>query len=760
MAVSFIPGLLVFAALFAGLSSAQVNVLTANYGTDRTNANLQETQLTAGNVVPGSFGKLGVFPADGEIFGQPLYVSGVTIDGQGTHNVLLIATEHNTVYAYDADQAVRPVLLWHVNLGPSVPSSMLTSDTGAFTDVSPEVGILSTGVVDPQAGVVYEVAETLQKGAPVFQLHALDLSNGQERMNGPVAISATVPGTGLGSTSDGTLAFDPAQHIQRPGLLLLNGAVSVAFGSHGDSGTWHGWLMSYNASDLTKQLGAFAVTPAGQGGAIWQSGHGLAADDAGNTYFITGNGDYDGAQDFGETFVKLSGGIPKLSDWYTPATFQMLADNDYDLSAGPAFIPGTHTLIGGDKSGNLYLVNGDSMGHLDSGNAAQIFPAVNGFIFTFAVWGRPDATYVYVREGDASMKCFRIVGGSFDPNPLSTSSLTGGGARVSMALSANGGQDGTGILWVTTGEYQDPTTPGVLHAYNASDLSHELWNSSMRPQDDLGGFVKFVSPTVVNGTVYAVSSRSVVAYGLLAGSKGGQPQPVVAAAMNAASYGVLAISPGELITIFGTNLGPANGVGLQLDATGNVATILAETQVQFDGLPAPMVYAGATQVSAIVPFGSLSNTSQVRVQYQGQTSATFPVSVAPATPGLFSADSSGSGQALATNQDGSVNSGVNPAPAGSVIVLYATGAGQTSPLLPDGSVVSADHLPVPVLPVSVQVGGQAAQVLYAGGAPGLVAGILQVNVRLPDGVGSGASVPVVLQVGDQSSQAGLTIAVK
>jgi uncharacterized protein (TIGR03437 family) len=747
-------------ALFTAFSFAQVNVLTANYGPDRTNANLQEIQLTPSNVAPGSFGALGVFPADGEIFSQPLYVSGVAIPGQGTHNVLFVTTQHNSVYAYDADRVAPPVLLWHVSLGASVPASTLTSSTGAYTDVTPEIGILSTGVADPQGGVLYVVAETLQKDGPVFQLHALDLGSGQERMNGPVVISATVPGIGAGSNVDGTLTFDPTQHIQRPGLLLMNGAVSVAFGSHGDGGVWHGWLMKYNAADLAKQLGVFQVTPAGQGGAIWQSGRGLAADDAGNIYFITGNGDYDGKQNFGESFVKLSGSSLAVSDWYTPANWQMLTDNDYDLSAGPAFLPGTHTLIGGDKSGNLYVVNGDSMGHLDTGSSAQVFQAVGGFIFNFAVWGRPDAAYIYVRDGDGSLNCYRVVGGSFDPTPLSVSSSLGGSSRIGMAISANGGLDGTGILWATSGAYHDSSTPGILHAFDATNLASELWNSGMAPQDDLGGFVKFVSPTVVNGKVYAASSRSVVVYGLLAGAQGGQPPPVVAAALNAASYSQDAVSPGELITIFGSNLGPPNGASLQLDSDGNVLTILSDTQVQFDGIPAAMIYAGANQVSAVVPFGISSDTSQVVVLYQDQSSAAFPVTVAPATPGLFSVDSSGSGQALAINQDGTINSSDNPAPAGSMVVLYATGGGQAAPQPADGSVVSADNLPLPVLPVTAQIGGRPAEVLYAGGAPGMVAGILQVNLRVPTGVATGSPAPVVLQVGGQSSQGGLTIAVR
>jgi uncharacterized protein (TIGR03437 family) len=756
VAASFIPRLLALAAIFASFSSAQVNVLTANYGLDRTNANLQETQLTTGNVAPGSFGALGALPADGEIFAQPLYVSGVAIDGTA-HNVLLVATEHNSVYAYDADRTSPPVLLWQVNLGPSVPVSLFTGSTGAYFDVYPEIGVLGTGVVDPVAGVFYVVADTLQNGAPLFQLHALDLSSGQERMNGPVVITASVPISAQGATSAGNLVFDPTQHLQRSGMLLLNGTISFGFGSHGDGGVWHGWLMSYSAADLTKQLGVFLSTPTGSGGAIWQSGRAPAADDAGNTYAITGNGDYDGRQNFGESFVKLAANTGGVSDWYTPANWQDLSDNDFDLSAGPALVPGTHMLVGGDKYGNLYLVNGDSMGHLDSGNAAQIFQAVSGYIFTFAVWGRGDGSYVYVREQDGSLNSFRIVGGTFQTGKVSSSGPIAGAARIGMALSANGSLDGTGILWVTSGAYQEPSQPGILHAFDASNLATELWNSGLAPQDSLNGFIKFVSPTVANGKVYAASSASVVVYGLLAGS--GQTRPAIAAAGNAASYDRSAVSPGEVIAIFGSNLGPASGMGLQLDSFGNVASLLSGTQVQFDGLAAPMVYAGAGQVNVIVPFGLSSTASQVQVLYRGQPSDAFPVNVLPATPGIFTADSSGSGQALAANQDSTANGSQNPAAAGSVIVLYATGGGQTSPIVPDGSVVSAGQLPRPVLPVTALIGGQPATVLYAGGSPGTVAGVMQVNVQVPGGLPAGP-VPVTLQVGGQSSQSGVTIAVR
>jgi len=715
--------------------------------------------LTVGNVAPGIFGKLGLFPVDGQIFAQPLYVSGLPIPNQGTRNVLFVATQHNSVYAFDADSAASPVVLWQVNLGPSVPSSMLQSDTGALTDVAPEIGILGTGAIDPLAGVLYVVAETLQNGQPGFQLHALDLGTGQERMNGPVTIAATVPGTGPGANGAGQVAFDPSQHIQRPGLLLLNGVVSLAFGSHGDYGLWHGWLISYNAADLTQQVGVFQTTPQGQGGAIWQSGRAPAADDAGNLYFITGNGDYDGAANFGESFVKMSGTPPAMTDWYTPPNWQALSDQDYDLSAGPALIPGSHQLIGGDKYGDLYLIDGNYMGHLGSGGAAQVFQAIGTWIFNLAVWSRSGTAYVYIQEDGGPLYCYQVTPNGFDPNPVSSSSPISGGARGGMALSANGSQGGTGILWETTGKYNGGT-PAVLHAFDAANLATELWNSGMEPGDAMDGFVKFTPPTVVNGTVYAASSDAVLVYGLLNRSAAILPQPVVAAVGNAASYSAAAISPGEVVTLFGSNLGPSVPQSLQFNIFGRLAKNVSDTRVLFDGVAAPVVYAALDQVSAIVPFGVSAATSQVQVEFQGQTSAPVSMTVQPATPGLFTADASGTGQALAVNMDGTSNGSAHPASVGGWIILYATGFGQTSPPGQDGSITDANSLPQPVLPVTAQIGGQSAPVLYAGGAPGIVAGVLQINVSIPAGAPAGPAVPVTLQVGSQATQSGVTVAIE
>ena len=728
--------------------SAQVSVLTANGSNDRTSANLQETQLTPSSVTPGRFGKLGTFSVDGQVFSQALYVSGLVRPDGSTKNVLYVTTMHNSVYAFDADSAASPTVLWQESLGFSVPAMQVY---GGYGDIAVEIGILSTGVIDAASGVLYVVAETLQGSAPVFYLHALDLVSGAERMNGPVAITG----------ASGTVQFDPQQHIQRPGLLLANGAIYIGFGSHGDQSPWHGWLMSYDASDLRRQFGAFNTTPRGDGAAIWQSGRGPAADDQGNVFVITGNGDFDSLQNFGQSFVKLSGVAPAVAASYTPADWQSMDDDDVDLSAGPALVTGTNTIIGADKDGTLYVLNRDTLQPYSTASGAG-YPVSGGMIFNLAVWSRANGAYIYVQGEGEGLKCFQLTGTSFSATPISTSAATVQYGRIGMTISANGSQDGTGILWETTGNYNDDTQPGVLDAFDASNLANELWNSQMyADRDGLGAVAKFLNPTVANGNVYVPTFSSTVAvYGMLPPADISLP-PAITTTANAASFAQNVISPGALVSVFGSNLGSANPGGTQLDANGIVTTSLADTVVLFDGVPGPLMYTSATQVNAIAPFELAGGAStQVQVVYRGQASAPYTIAVAESSPGIFSLDGSGGGQGLIFNQDGTINSPGNPAAADSVIFFYATGAGQLSPPGQDGAVVTGGSPQVPVLPVSAGIGGQTALVLYAGGAAGIVEGVIQVNLQIPSGTVAGTAVPLVLGIGDGSSQTNLTVAVQ
>src|ERR1035441_6061887 len=435
-----------------------------------------------------------------------------------------------------------------------------------------------------------------------------------------------------------------------------------------------------------------------------------------------------------------------------------MSDNDDDLSAGPALVAGTHTVIGADKGGQLYVVNGDAMNQPGS---AVIFQASTGSIFNLAVWSRGGSASVYAQGEGEPVKCFQVTGNTVNPTPVSTALNSVPYGRIGMTISADGVQDGSGVLWETTGDYFNGT-PGTLHAYDASNLANELWNSDMNPaRDQMSPITKFVAPTVANGKVYVPgNSNAVTVYGLLPPPGDGDPSsPSIAMVVNAASYSP-AVSPGELVAIFGSSLGPAAPVGLKLDASGSVATTIGDTQVLFDGVASPMIFASASQVNAVVPFGVAAGTTEGQGQYQGQASLSLRSIVVPAAVGIFTVNSSGVGQAIALNQDGSPNSPLDPAAPGSAITLLATGAGQWLPAGVDGAIVGAGELPRPILPVHALVGGQPAEVQYAGAAPGIVEGVIQVNLLIPAASQTGAAVPLLLQVGNSTSQPGITLAIQ
>jgi uncharacterized protein (TIGR03437 family) len=743
---------LVFAFLLAAAASAQQDVLTANYGNARTNADPNETILTPSAVASGSFHQLFTLSVDGQIYAQPLYRQNVNIGG-ATHNVVFVATMHNTVYAFDADIPGAP--LWSVNLGPSVPVSNYVSDIGVYTDISPENGILGTPVIDPATGTLYAVAATWENGSFVYGLHALDTASGAEKFGAPTTISAQV--TGIGDNSvNGVVALDPSQHIQRPGLLLVNGAVYISFGSHGDAAPYHGWILAYSAMTVQNQLAVYNATPNGSGGAFWQSGRGLTADDAGNIYAVSSNGDTDDTANFSDSVLKLDPAKLSVTDWFSPSNVQMLNDGDEDLgSAGALLIPGTNYLVTGGKAGSIYLLDKTALGH-SSANDSQILQRIDtgdfGF-FNFALWNRADGPILYTHTSDLNVTAYRMSGSQFSTTPTAQS-LTGFGVPFQgMTISSNGGQPGTGILWATAATSWPLPSDGVIHAYNADDLS-ELWNSSMLATDFPGQFVKFANPTVANGKVYVpTGSYQLAVYGI--GGNGGGVLPAVTGVVNAASYASGPMAPGEILALFGQNLGPQTLVTGLFDSNGQMLTELDGTQVLIDGLPAPLLYTSSGAVAAIVPY-EIAGEDQVSLQvsWNGQLSPALSLPAAAAAPGIFSADASGSGPGAILNSDYSLNSPSNPATAGSIAILYATGGGQTNPPATDGAITTA-AAPLAASDIEVSVGGQPATVLYAGNAGGEVAGVTQINLQLPSGVTG--TVPVVVTVAGQSSQQTVTV---
>ena len=736
-----------------------VQVLTANYDNERTNANLKEQILNLANVGKDTFGKIGSFPVDGQIYAQPLYAAGVQISGWGVRNVVYTVTMHNSVYAIDADAPSSIVPLWQVNLGPPVPSSVLQ-----FADILPEVGILSTPVIDLTRQVIYVVSDTLEEGTPVFRLHALSLADGREMLNGPVKIAAEVAGVGDGTDNNGMVPFSASDQLQRPGLVQANGNIYVAFGSHGDGGLFHGWMIAYDAADLHR-VAVFNSTPNTFGGSFWQAGRAPAVDGDGNVFAATGNGGFDGDSEFGDSVLKLSGKDLSLLDWYTPDNFQELMDYDLDLgSAGVILVPGQNQLLTAGKAGDLIMVNSTTLGHLGPMNSdtSQSFPASAEGIFDFALWNRPVGPMLYVHEPWGNLLAYRINDGQLNDRLLSHSNRRTATLFAGIAVSANEAEVGTAIVWETTADFNTRQLPGTLHAFDATDLSRELWSSDMVPsRDALGRFSKFVAPTVVNGRVYVPTfSGQLVIYGLLSVSpKAAVTDLKITSVLNGASLIEGAVAPGEMIAILGANLGPVVTANMQIGATGQAPSALDDTLVTFDGVPAPLLYTSSVDVGVIVPFGIAGPMTAVGVAYRGQSSAAFQVPVVAAAPALFSQDGTGGGQGAILNEDGSGNSFDHPANRGSVVVLFATGFGQTTPSGDDGKMARVP-LPTPVLPVTVLIDGQSAEVLYAGAAPGMLQGFIQINVRIPNSVTPSEDLPVAVKVGQYESPVVVTVSVQ
>jgi len=737
-------------ALLASSAPAQVSVLTVNYGNARTNANLNETILNPLNVNATQFGKLFSLPVGGYINAQPLYLQNVAIPGKGTHKVVYVVTQHNDVYAFDADTQQSP--LWHVNLGPSVPGTDYQ-----LTDL-PEVGILSTPVIDDASNTIYVVAHTKENGDYIYRLHALDITTGDEKFGGPTIIVASAPSQNQGS-QNGLYSFEASQQLQRPGLLLLNGVVYIAFGSHNDSGRFHGWLVGYNAANIQQQMSVLLTSPNGWGSSIWQGGRGPAADALGNIYAVTGNGSYDGAVNWGMSVMKVdtSSGTPTVTDWFTPDNWQTLDDLDSDFGSCGPVLTNAGTVIAGGKEGILHLLDSQNMGHSQTGNGQvlQRFQAIGFGIFNMAYWERAGSPIVYVRAYNDAVKAFRMTNGLFETKPFSQSSFTAGLPFDGMAVSADGTAQFSAILWVTLTHNGDTNGPGVLYAFSASDLSKELWDSNMNSsRDGLGTLAKFTSPTIANGKVYVPTfSNHLAVYGLLT------QKQLIGDVVNSASSLSGPVAPGEVVVVYGSGLGPTALAAAQVDSSGHLSNNVAGTQVLFNGTAAPLIYTRADQVAAIVPNGVAGQESvQVQVKYNGQTAPAFTTTPAVTAPGLFTLDQSGQGQAAILNQDNSINTAANPAERGSTVVLWGTGQGLSDPDWAE-DVLAPSPLPQPKNKVNVNIGGQWSQIFYAGAAPGL-AGVIQVNVKVPDGIKPGSKVAVLMRIGNATSQAGVTMAVQ
>jgi len=501
------------------------SVATWRNDRSRSGVNSREFALTSQNLVSGTFGKLFSCPVDGWVSAQPLWMANVQISGS-RHNVVFIATENDSLYAFDAD-GLGCKSVWStpsVNLIPSgekiAPLSDLQNDDIAL---GPVTGITGTPVIDPSSQTIYLVAvtESLTTSAIIQRLHAIDITTGQERPNSPVVIAASVNGTGYDNIN-GAIAFAAKMQKQRAGLLLLSGVVYVCWAGYYDTDFYHGWVIGYGASTL-KQVAVFNDTIDGGRGGIWMSGGGPAADSQGHIYLLSGNGDFNannpGGRNYGDTFLKLevSDGL-SVTDWFTPFDQMNLAKKDLDLSGAAVIVPDQtsgpfpHLILGAGKSGTLYVLNRDNLGHYNSSSNSQI---VQSFIAgKYGIYSTPlfwqNTLYVVANQAPVSAFRFSTVNDQFQTSPSSESSQSFVYPGATPALSAAGTNNA--ILWVI-----DPATPGVLHAYDPSNLNTEFWNSSQAAnnRDQAGAGVKFTVPTIANGKVYIGTKKELEVYGLL-----------------------------------------------------------------------------------------------------------------------------------------------------------------------------------------------------------------------------------------------------
>jgi hypothetical protein len=503
----------------AARAHAQVDMLTWHNDLAHTGQNLQETTLTPANVNVASFGKLFSVKVDGWVYGQPLYKSQVAIPGKGTHNVVYVVTEHDSIYAFDADARGAP--LWHVTFLQAGVRTVSFRDIGTV-DIIPEIGITSTPVIDDATGTLYVVAKTKEGArAYVHRLHALDIATGDEKFGGPVVIEATVPGSGGGS--DGTtLPFDPRKQNQRAGLTLANGIVYIGWSAHGTNGPYHGWLMGYDAQTLA-QVAVFNSTPNGNSGGIWQAGSPPAIDADGNLFLVTGNGTFDGnagGGDYGDTLLKLSPTLDIL-DYFTPSNALTLDVNDRDFgSGGPVLLPDQpgphpHLVVACGKEGTIYLTDRDDLGQFnaDTNDVVQSLEQVVGGTWSLPAYWNGRVYYGGVRD---NVKALPLTNGQLAKLPTSVSPTAYGYPGATPAVSANGTTNA--VVWAIQNDGFTFRRPAILHAYDALNLAHELYNSTQNGhRDGAADAVKFTVPTVVNGKVYVGGVRQLTVYGLLNG---------------------------------------------------------------------------------------------------------------------------------------------------------------------------------------------------------------------------------------------------
>lgn len=547
---NFSPGPSFWAALlfpwaFLGASQAFAQTSLTTYHNDqaRDGWNQNETILTTANVNSTNFGKLFSDTVDGQVYAQPLYMPNISIGG-GTHNVAYVVTENDSAYAFDADSA--GVTYWHTSFltGGAMPVSL--ADVGNCTQISPEIGITDTPVIDPTSGIMYFVAmtKTVSGGVTTYTqtLHALNITTGAETANGPQTIGATAPGKGDGGT---TVTFRPRAYKERCALALVNGVVYTSWTGHCDNdgiaGNYYGWVIGYSASNITQQLSVYCSAPNGSESSFWESGDGPSVDSAGNLYYLSANGTFDTTapvSDYGQCFLKLNtvGNAVTALDYFAPMSQASMSSGDQDVgSAGQCLLPASwgttahpNIIIGADKPSDLYVVDADTgkMGEFSStaNNIIQTVYSIGGKGYTSpAIYSNGTTNWVYWGMSGEALKAFTFANGQYVTTPSSaTAAIYGAAGSFSTgcvpSVSSNGNTNG--IVWALY-----PGTPVTLFAYDATNLATMLYNSGQNSARDTAtaAYVKFELPSVVNGKVYVPTSSSLVVYGLLTTSSTSTP---------------------------------------------------------------------------------------------------------------------------------------------------------------------------------------------------------------------------------------------
>jgi len=504
------------------------DITTFHDNNSRDGLNAQEATLTLTNVNSSQFGKIAFDAVDGKVDAEPLFLAGVTAGGSA-RNVLYVATEHDTVYAFDADSGAQ---IWKKSV---LGAGETTSDDRSCGQVGPEIGITATPVIDRKQGAngtIYVVGMSKDSsGNYHHRLHALDITTGSEISGSPTEITATYPGNGDGS-SNGTLTFDPKMYKERAALLLSGGNIYLGWSSHCDFSPYTGWIMAYSESTL-KQTAVLNLTPNGGDGSIWMSGDGIAADSAGNLFLLDANGKFDttldankfpSQGDYGNSILKITSANGKLSvaDYFAQYNTVSASGADQDLgSGGIVLLPDVtdstgaarHLLLGGGKDQNLYIADRDNLGKFNAGgsdnsNLYQELPGVGSIFSTPAFFNG----VLYLGTVGNPLRAFPITNGKLATSPSSQTSISFAYPGTSPAVSADGTQNG--IVWAVESH---TGSAAVLHAYDATDLTKELYNSTQATggRDAFGNGNKFITPLVVNGKVYVGTPNGVAVFGLL-----------------------------------------------------------------------------------------------------------------------------------------------------------------------------------------------------------------------------------------------------